>query len=219
MLAPETREWRALADGLHDGPIQSLLAARHDLEDVAGREPGDSALERADEALLDVVRQLRSAIFELHPHVLEEAGLDGADRQVAETAARRSGFRLTLELEPLPPRGDTDRLLFSVARELITNVSKHAEARVVTVTLHDDGGVRTPEDRDRVENPVDDKVGDRELDRCGEERAVIAPSATIAASKCAIASGWRERQSAVASASKTAARSAAAGGSDSARCR
>jgi two-component system NarL family sensor kinase len=94
-LAAETRERRALADGLHDGAIQSLLAARHDVEDVAARAPDDAALERADEALLDVVRQLRSAIFELHPHVLEDAGLEAAIRQVAETAARRSGFELT----------------------------------------------------------------------------------------------------------------------------
>jgi two-component system NarL family sensor kinase len=43
---------------------------------------------------------------------------------------------------------DVDRLLFSVTRELITNVSKHAHARAVTVTLHDEGGARVVTVRD-----------------------------------------------------------------------
>src|SRR5207248_2733633 len=136
-LAAETRERRALAEGLHDGAIQSLLAARHDLEEAAVRAPGADALERADGALLDVVRQLRSAIFELHPHVLEEAGLEAAVRQVAETAARRGDFALTLELDSVPHRGERDRLLFSVARELLSNVVRHADSSKVIVTLHD----------------------------------------------------------------------------------
>jgi two-component system NarL family sensor kinase len=141
-LAAETRERRALAEGLHDSAIQSLLAARHDIEEAAVRAPGDAALERADEALLGAVRELRSAIFELHPHVLEEAGLEAAVRQVAETTARRGGLGLTLELDPLPARAELDRMLFSVARELLTNVVKHAHAHHVTVTLHELAGER-----------------------------------------------------------------------------
>lgn len=142
-MAAESRERQTLAEGLHDGAIQSLLAARHDIEEAAVRAPGDPALDRADDALLTVVRQLRSAIFELHPHVLEEAGLEAALRQVAEGAARRAGFELTLDLDQLPERRDLDRVLFSVARELLTNVTKHAGARHVTVTLHEEGGERT----------------------------------------------------------------------------
>jgi two-component system NarL family sensor kinase len=158
VLAAETRERRALAEGLHDGPIQSLLAARHDLEAVVARSPSVErpsaqravepasaervALERADETLLQVVRELRSAVFELHPHVLEEAGLDAAVRQIAEIAALRGGFDLALELDELPQRMEQDRLLFSVARELLTNVVRHAEASHVTVSLHDSDGER-----------------------------------------------------------------------------
>lgn len=146
-LDAETRERRALADGLHDGAIQSLLAVRHELEAAAARDPEDPTLERADDVLLQVVRELRSAIFELHPHVLEEAGLDAAVRQVAEVAARRAGFELTLELEELPAQA-TDRMLFSVARELLTNVVKHADAHHVTVTLGDADGRRALSVRD-----------------------------------------------------------------------
>ena len=102
VLAAENRERQGLAEGLHDGPVQSLLATRHDLEEVALRLPDDTALARADQTLLDVASQLRSAIFELHPHVLDEAGLEAALRQIAETAAHRAGLELTLELDMLP---------------------------------------------------------------------------------------------------------------------
>jgi two-component system NarL family sensor kinase len=37
---------------------------------------------------------------------------------------------------------EQDRLLFSVARELLTNVVRHAEASHVTVSLHDSDGER-----------------------------------------------------------------------------
>lgn len=142
VLAAESRERRSLAEGLHDGPIQSVLAARHDLEAAAAHLPEDEGLRRADENLLEVVRELRSAIFELHPHVLEEVGLEAAIRQVAEVSAVRAGFELSLDLEDVDHRHDQDRLLFSVARELLSNVVRHAEARVVTVALHDSDGER-----------------------------------------------------------------------------
>src|SRR5207302_6550961 len=48
VLAAEHRERQALAEGLHDGPVQSLLATRHDLEEVAVKLPEDEALTRAD---------------------------------------------------------------------------------------------------------------------------------------------------------------------------
>jgi two-component system NarL family sensor kinase len=71
----------------------------------------------------------------MHPHVLEAAGLDAAVKQLAEVAALRGGFDLTLELDELPDQTANDRVLFSVFRELITNVVKHAGAREVKVSL------------------------------------------------------------------------------------
>jgi two-component system NarL family sensor kinase len=139
VMAAESRERQRLAEGLHDGAIQSLLAIRHDLEHVVVASPEDEAVSRADETLLDVVRQLRTTIFEMHPHVLDAAGLAAAVKQVAEMAARRAGFEVTLELDELPGVASNDRVLFSVFRELITNVVKHAGARRVKVELRATG--------------------------------------------------------------------------------
>jgi two-component system NarL family sensor kinase len=132
-LAAEQRERKALAEALHDEAIQNLLSARHELEE-AGESVSHPALERADTALTDTVGQLREAVFELHPYVLEEAGLEAGLRSLAQQASARAGFELRLDLSS-PKRQRHDQLVFSAARELLANVVQHADAKRVTVRL------------------------------------------------------------------------------------
>jgi two-component system NarL family sensor kinase len=97
-LTAEERERKALAEGLHDHAIQNLLSARHDLEEAA-EERSSPPLQRADRAIGSTIDDLREAIFELHPYVLEEAGLAAALRAMGQRAARRAGFRLHVEFD------------------------------------------------------------------------------------------------------------------------
>ena len=129
----ELRERRALADSLHDQAIQNLLSARHELEDVEDALPGHAALKRADAALAATLGQLREAIFELHPYVLDQAGLKW--RLVSSRrAASRAELELQLDLQA-PGRHPQDQLVFSAARELLANVVNHAHASRVLVRL------------------------------------------------------------------------------------
>jgi two-component system NarL family sensor kinase len=137
-LEAEQRERKALAEALHDQAIQNLLSARHELQE-AGEAVSHPSLGRADDALSDSVAQLRDAVFELHPYVLDEAGLEAAVRAVARRAAARGGFELQLDLQ-YPQRHRRDQLLFSAARELLANVVEHAQASRVSVRLVDLGG-------------------------------------------------------------------------------
>jgi two-component system, NarL family, sensor kinase len=136
-LEAEQRERRALAESLHDNALQNLLSARHELEEAA-EATTHPALDRADHALVETVGQLREAVFELHPYVLEEAGLKAALRSVAQQAASRAGLALELDLryENGNPR---EPLLFSAARELLSNVVRHAGASRVIVRLVETG--------------------------------------------------------------------------------
>ena len=136
-LTAEERERKALAEGLHDHAIQNLLSARHDLEEAA-EERSSPPLQRADEAIGSTIGDLREAIFELHPYVLEEAGLAAALRAMGQRAARRAGFRLHVDLDE-SDRYRHDRLLVAVARELLANIVEHAEARNVWVRLGREG--------------------------------------------------------------------------------
>jgi two-component system NarL family sensor kinase len=132
-LAAEQRERQALAEELHDHAIQNILSARHELEE-AGETHAHPALARADDALIETVTQLRNAVFDLHPYVLEEAGLEAALRSIAQQAETRGRLAVTLELR-YTARHAQEQLLFSAARELLSNVVRHAAATRVVVRL------------------------------------------------------------------------------------
>ena len=146
-------ERRTLAENLHDGALQYILAARMDLEDA--RELADpTAFDRLDQALTQSSRMLRSTVTELHPAVLEQSGLAAAVSQLASTAAERAGLELTLHTDEWPAGARTpiDPLLFGTARELLANVVRHAGAHHLSLTLALRGGTATLE-------IVDDGVG------------------------------------------------------------
>ncbi len=137
-LEAEQRERRSLAESLHDHAIQNLLSVRHEVEE-AGEQISHPALLRADDALDETVRQLREAVFELHPYVLEEAGLAAALRSVAQQTASRAGLELQVDIRQ-DGRHPREQLAFSAARELLSNVVQHAHAARVAVRLVDSGG-------------------------------------------------------------------------------
>ena len=137
-LEAEQRERKALAESLHDNAIQNLLSARHELEEAA-ETVTHPALARADDALVAAAGQLREAVFDLHPYVLEAAGLEAALRSIANEAAARGRLRLRLDLH-CPDRHDGDQLVFSAARELLSNVVRHADASGVALRLAESNG-------------------------------------------------------------------------------
>lgn len=160
-LSAEQRERRALAEGLHDHAVQNLLSALHELEE-AGDDSTHPALARAEQAVSETVQDLREAIFELHPYVFDEAGLEAAVRSVATRAAARAGLELHIDVEG-DVAGRHDQLLFSAARELLSNVVRHAGARTLWVTLRAAG--------DEVVLVVEDDGSGLDPERLGERLA------------------------------------------------
>jgi two-component system, NarL family, sensor kinase len=149
-LTAEERERRVLAQDLHDGPIQNLLAARHDL-DGPSRSAPDGPEARAYATITATVAQLRGTVADLHPYLLEQAGLTAAISQAARAAAERAGFALELDLEE-GEQAPNDRAVLRCTSELLSNVVRHARAAHVTVQLRHNGDL----DRVRVR---DDGVG------------------------------------------------------------
>ena len=136
LMSIEERERRNLAEHLHDGALQYVLGARLDLEDLRD---GDSraALDRLDQALAESSKLLRSTVTELHPAVLEQSGLPRALESLLAAAAPRAGLAASLDVDdwPADTRTPIDMLLFTTARELVTNVVKHANARRLDLRL------------------------------------------------------------------------------------
>jgi two-component system, NarL family, sensor kinase len=137
-IAAEERERKRLSEDLHDDAIQLLLAARHDLEDAATEDP-EGPESRAYDAVTAVIRRLRQAISELHPYLLDRAGIESALTQAAERAARRGGFELDVRVERDGP-APSDQLLLRCGAELLANVARHAQATHVELELRRIGG-------------------------------------------------------------------------------
>jgi two-component system, NarL family, sensor kinase len=135
LIGVEGRERTRLAEQLHDGALQYILAARLDLEDV--RDSGDlQALERVEYALNESATLLRSTVSDLHPAVLHAAGLIRALQDLLQREGDRSEIAMRLHAAGWPDvPSAVDELLYSTARELVTNVGKHAQATSVDVTL------------------------------------------------------------------------------------
>jgi two-component system NarL family sensor kinase len=130
----EERERRQLSEALHDGALQYVLAARMDLEDIRDGDP--EAVDRVDHALTRSAGLLRRTVSELHPAVLEQAGLVRAVQDLAE-GLRSRGYAVEVRHDGVPvgPASDAERVVFGAVRELVANVVKHAEAQSVLLEL------------------------------------------------------------------------------------
>jgi two-component system NarL family sensor kinase len=136
IMGIEKREREELAEQLHDGALQYVLAARHDLADA--RDYGDpESFDRLDRALSESSQLLRATVTGLHPAVLEQAGLRLAVEELAAGFAARGAFTVEVDADQWPSGTTTsaDGLLYATARELLGNVLKHAEATRVRITL------------------------------------------------------------------------------------
>jgi two-component system, NarL family, sensor kinase len=179
-LAAEQRERRRLAELLHDESVQTLSLARQELADYH-RTRRDAAFERARDALDETLAQLRGEIFELHPYVLDHAGLPAALRAIADRSAEQLGAEITVAVDPAAV-GRHDELIVVLARELLTNAVKHSGARHVVVTL--------AADHERIELEVrDDGAG---FDPARREAALAAGHVGLASSEQRVRSAGGE---------------------------
>lgn len=139
-----SRERNRLARELHDTLAHSLSAATVQLEAVRSVWHVDGSraqtlLDQADETIRRGLVEVRRAMQQLRALPLEDQGLTGALRELAETAAEQSGATLHLDLAPnldgcVAPAAEQG--LYRVAQEALENVVRHAEAHNIAVRLH-----------------------------------------------------------------------------------
>lgn len=125
-----------VSEVLHDDALQALLVARQELAD-ADADP--KALGAARRALDECVLALRRAVREIHPVVREHAGLGPALRALTSGNEDRYGFCASVDVG-VHHGGRHERLVLALARELLTNAGKHADAANVAVVVREDGG-------------------------------------------------------------------------------
>jgi PAS domain S-box-containing protein len=149
VLEAREEEKTLIARELHDELGQLLTALKMDLAWLRERLPaGESALAgKAGEmnALVDrTVTSVRRISAELRPLMLDDLGLPDAVTWLSDDFAARSGVRVNARIR-LEEAGDIARpvanTLYRVLQESLTNIARHAQAKLAWVTLDCDGAV------------------------------------------------------------------------------
>lgn len=132
-MQSDERHNREVAEHLHDGPLQTLLGARLELDEARERNP-DPALDMVYSALQETATGLRSTVTQLHPQVLAQLGLTPAVRELLRQFESRTELAVVADLEDVG-KPESQALLYRASRELLTNIGKHAKATTVSVGL------------------------------------------------------------------------------------
>jgi signal transduction histidine kinase len=129
-------ERRHIAQELHDGPLQSLVHLCRQLDEL------DDPESRVDAAELrrlteSVVAELRDISRGLRPPALDDLGLAAVLQNLCDDTERKAGVAASLEITGPTPALDpgVELAVYRIAQEALSNVTRHAHASTVEVTL------------------------------------------------------------------------------------
>ncbi len=137
------QERTRIALDLHDGPIQRLTAVGYGLDRLNRQVGRDGPSPLADLAatsrqqLTAEIDSLRKIMSDLRPPVLDQAGLEGALRDCASDFQRTTGTHCDVEINTDIDLLDRDpaTVLYRITQEALANVTKHAGAGHVQITV------------------------------------------------------------------------------------
>ena len=158
-------ERREVSRELHDGVLQTLLAAGQDL-DAAAHDGHADDVARARELVRTSVEALREAVVEMHPSSLTGAALPQALGALV-AHHRERGARIEADIDP-GASGAGDEELYAVGRELLANVTGRPRVGVVRVRLwREDGEARLEVVREGGGAAPGSRVGDTAIATVG----------------------------------------------------
>jgi two-component system sensor histidine kinase UhpB len=179
VLAAQEAERVGIARDLHDEVGQLLTGVLLQLEAIVETAPAQRVeLDEAKQAVRRALDEIRRISRELRPEMLEELGLVSALTELSTTFARVSGVRVEREFDQsLPKLGpETELAVYRIAQESLTNVTRHAHASRVTITLErgrDSVVLRVEDDGRGFAGPPDEHGGLRSM----RERALLVDGA------------------------------------------
>ncbi|HXJ82156.1 MAG TPA: ATP-binding protein [Candidatus Methylomirabilis sp.] len=159
LITAQEEERRRIARDLHDGVNQDLAALSIALAAIEDGLPEGTPIGRRQEfarlqaRAVELAEAIRHLSHELHPGVLQYAGLTSALRSHCREFEREHGLPVTYraddDLGAVPP--DIALCLYRVTQEALKNAARHAKAGQVWVslargqadlvlTIRDDGG-------------------------------------------------------------------------------
>ncbi|MBA4263968.1 MAG: hypothetical protein C0453_02705 [Comamonadaceae bacterium] len=140
MVEAREEERQRIARELHDELGQQLTAMKLEMVACLRDHPHAALAERAQgmlDMLDETVASARRIAMDLRPLMLDDLGLADAIEWLVQEFSRRSLMGVELQLDKnlgtLPPKLSTT--LYRIVQEALTNISRHAQASRVSITL------------------------------------------------------------------------------------
>jgi len=137
LLTAQEEERSRVARELHDDALQRIALIRHEVDEVARLSPEVTHhIDGVSAELEDLATVLRTAAHQLHPSVVEKAGLVRALGELASEFGRTAGLDVRLAVPadlavPVAPAV----AIYRIAQEALRNVVKHADVTEVDLSL------------------------------------------------------------------------------------
>ena len=163
LMTAQEEERRRVSRELHDQIGQQLASLAIDIGGMAAESPasgeGTMRLRTLQARVLKASEEARHIAYELHPSVLDDLGLVPSLRSLCKEFSERAK-NTEMEFKETAVPADIPRevasCLYRVAQESLQNISKHANARrvsvrlagrrrIITLTVADDGAGFDPE--------------------------------------------------------------------------
>jgi signal transduction histidine kinase len=141
LMKAQEQERIRIAGELHDGVMQEMLAVTMMLgtakRKIAGDSDATATIDKVQQKLIQVGTDIRQLSHDLHPPVLQDAGLPEALRTYCEQFSAGSGILVSCDSDDRAH--DLSRgaalALFRIVQEALGNAAKHAAARHMVVRL------------------------------------------------------------------------------------
>jgi signal transduction histidine kinase/ligand-binding sensor domain-containing protein len=141
LMKAQEQERIRIAGELHDGVMQQMLAVTMMLGTAKRRMTADAnattTIDKVQEKLIQMGTDIRQLSHDLHPPILQEAGLPEAIRNYCEQFSASSGVAVACDANESVR--DLSRgaalALFRIVQEALGNAAKHANATRITVAL------------------------------------------------------------------------------------
>jgi signal transduction histidine kinase len=137
LLSAEEAERRRIAHEIHDELGQTLTALKFSLSMAMRISPDNDSLTTAQEMASEAQEKARTLSHELRPTMLDELGLLPTLEWYIDRLEQRANLAVSLETELDEANLPTELkiTLYRLIVEALTNISKHAQASAVEVSL------------------------------------------------------------------------------------
>lgn len=167
LLRAQDEERRHIARELHDSAGQLLAALTINLDQGIdeARRSAPHLVGRLDEVqhlVHQLLREVRTASYLLHPPLLDEAGLASALSWYVQGVIERSGIQVELDIdqgfERLP--NGIELAIFRFVQECLTNVHRHSGSKTANIRLARERGSVRVEVRDQGNGMPPDRLSE-----------------------------------------------------------